>query len=365
MRIAINCRSILLSNRTGIGRYTWHLLDHLGKIDRDDQYILYASKRLFDFKRRLPVFSYPNFKPCVDYFGLVKPRADIYHLPSPAPLGRYEGKLVVTIHDLVYKTYPQAHTPQTIALTEEYMGAIIRQADRIICISENTRRDLHRFFDVDTDKTCTVLNGVDHNIFFPLPDKQEAHRFCQELGAAPGFMLFVGTIEPRKNLPGLLQAMAQLKKSGTAVPQLVVVGMRGWMMEKVMPLIEQLDLKSCVFFTGFITDAQLNMLYNTCGVFVFPSFYEGFGFPIVEAFCAGAAVVASKTSSCGEIAGDAAVLINPADHSQIAAAITRLLEDPKLVQELRRKALERARLFSFEATAQRTLDIYKQIVNRS
>ena len=153
MRIAINCRSILLSQRTGIGRYTYHLLDSLGKIDHANEYILHAPKRLFDFKRRLPDFSrYKNFKRRIDYFHRGVGKSDIYHLPCPDAIGPHSGKLVVTIHDLIYKTYPQSHTPQTIELTEKYMQAIAAKADKIICISENTRRDLHSFFEYPVRK---------------------------------------------------------------------------------------------------------------------------------------------------------------------------------------------------------------------
>lgn len=346
MRIAVNCRSILLSQRTGIGRYTYHLLDSLGKVDVKNDYILYAPKRPFDFKRRLPVFPYKNFKPRVDCFGRGPGRADIYHLPCPDHIGRFPGKVVVTIHDLIHRAYPQGHTPSTIAMTEAHMRDITARADKIICTSESTREDLHRFYTVPAQCTCTVLNGVDHNVFHPLADKKDE-----------GFILCVGTIEPRKNLQGLLQAMAQIKTAA----KLVVVGMKGWMTEEIMPRIAALGLTDRVVFTGFISDAELNVLYNTCRVFVFPSFYEGFGFPIVEAFCAGAVVVASKTSSCCEIAGDAALLIDPADPAQIAVALRRALEDEGLRAQLKKKALARATQFSFERTARETLEVYRNV----
>src|SRR5579863_9479820 len=130
MRIAINCRSILLTQRTGIGRYTYNLLDALGKTDHTNEYILHAPKRLLDFKRCLPDFScYNNFKNHIDFFGRGIGNSDIYHLPSPDVIGIHSGKLIVTIHDLTYKTYPQGHTPQTIELTEKYMRAIADKAD--------------------------------------------------------------------------------------------------------------------------------------------------------------------------------------------------------------------------------------------
>ena len=139
MRIAINARSILLSKRTGIGRYTYHLLDYLGKIDTANQYLLHAPKSLFDFKRRIPNFSrYKNFKNHLDFFRCGVGATDIYHLPCPDRIGPYQGKLVVTIHDLIHRTYPQSQTPQTTELTEKYIQDIVHKADKIICISEKS-----------------------------------------------------------------------------------------------------------------------------------------------------------------------------------------------------------------------------------
>ena len=358
MRIAVNCRSIMSARRTGIGRYTYHLLNQLGQLRSGDTFTLYGPKRLFDFKRQLPRFPYPNFNPRLDYFGQGPKGVDVYHVPCPDRISTHAGKVVVTVHDLIYKTYPQAHTPQTIELTQGHMQEISRLADRIICISESTRRDLHRFFDLPQEKTCTVLNGVDHSVFCRISDLSPAQAFLKKLEVSAGFILFVGTIEPRKNLPGLLQAMAQLKWKLKPLPQLVVVGMNGWMTEQIADSVKQLGLGEDVVFTGFISDEQLNWLYNTCGVFVFPSFYEGFGFPVLEALCAGAAVVASSTSSCPEITADAAMLIDPNEAGQIAHSIEKLMNDTVFAEELKRKALKRAREFSFEKTARQTLEVY-------
>ena len=185
MRITINCRSILLSQRTGIGRYTYHLLDNLGQIDQTNEYILHAPQRLFDFKRRLPDLSrYQNFKSRIDYGHWGAGKSDIYHLPCPDVIGPHSGKLIVTVHDLIYKTYPQGHKPQTIELTEKYMQAIAAKADQIICISENTRRDLHSYFKIPLERSCVVYNGVDHRIFYPLSPQERLNAASQlkELG---------------------------------------------------------------------------------------------------------------------------------------------------------------------------------------
>lgn len=357
MRIAINCRSILLNQSTGIGRYTYHLLDSLGTIDHVNAYILHAPKRWLDFKRRLPdFFRYSNFKRHGD--------SDIYHLPSPDVIVKGRGKLVVTVHDLIYKTYPQSHTPQTIEVTEKYMQAIRSRADRIICVSENTRRDLNTFLDFPVDKTCVVYNGVDHKMFYPLTEEQRrgAISRLRTWGIDKPYILYVGTIEPRKNLAGLLQSFARLKSKKLFHGQLVVAGMKGWMSDSLERLIKQLDIQRDVLFTGYVGDDQLREFYNLAELFVFPSFYEGFGFPILEAFCCGVPVVTSRTSACGEIAGEAALTVDPQDPARIAEAMVKVLQDKTLNASLRQAGLGRAREFSFAATARQTLDIYTKTI---
>lgn len=365
MRIAINCRSILLSQRTGIGRYTYHLLDSLGQIDLANEYILHAPKRLFSFKRHLPDFQrYRNLKRSMDYFNRGVGRCDIYHFPCPDEIGSYTGKLVVTIHDLIYKTYPQAHTPQTIELTERYMQTIVAKADRIICTSGNTRRDLHAFFNMPLTKTCVVYNGVDHNIFYSLPaqERAQAAGHLKGLGIDKPYILYVGTIEPRKNLTSLLESFALLRSKKSFQGQLVVAGMKGWMLESTGELIKKLGIGQDVVLTGFVSDGQLRQLYNMAEVFVFPSFYEGFGFPILEAFCCGAPVITSNTSSCAEIASDAALTVDPRDIKAMTKAIEQVLTDKPLKESLRQAGFKRAKDFSFLTTAENTLDVYRKII---
>ncbi len=365
MRIAINGQSILFNERTGIGRYTFHLLDSLGKIDRVHEYLLYVPpQRLFDFKRRLPDFSrYPNFKNRMDFWqqGMVK--SDVYHMPSPDAISPHAGRLVVTIHDLIYKTYPEGHHPQTIATTEKHMQAIASTAERIICVSENTRRDLHSFWNIPLAKTCVVYNGVDHAMFYPLsaPQRQEAAVELTRWGIEGPFILYVGTIEPRKNLAGLLESFAMLRSRKAFEGHLVVAGMKGWRAEDIEARIKNLGLQSKVVFTGFVDNRQLCCLYNMAEVFVFPSFYEGFGFPILESFCCGTPVITSNTSACTEIAGQAALLIDPRDLSALAQALERALTDKALRESLRQAGFKRSKDFSFALTAQKTLKIYEEL----
>ncbi len=370
MRIAINCRSFLNRNYTGIGRYALNLVQSLGEIDPENEYWLYAQKKYFDFKRQIPRVTAKNFLVKVDWLGKgidkTLQEADVYHSPSPDFINIHHAKIVVTVHDLVYKKYPQGHTPQTCETTDQQLVRIVEQAAKIICCSKNTLNDLCEYFPAAKDKGCLVYQGVDKNIFFPLTqqDLSTANQVLKRKGVHGPFILFVGTIEPRKNLQNLLLAFSELKNKKKFSGQLVVVGMKGWMIEGLEQVIEKFNLKDDVIFPGYVTDKELRYFYNLTEVFVFPSFYEGFGFPIVEALSCGAAVVTSNVSSCPEIARDAALTVDPYNPNAIAQTIIQVMEDRDLRESLRMKALTRASEFSFLRNAQETLAVYKEVYER-
>lgn len=367
MRIAINARSILSINRTGIGRYTYHLIDSLGNFDRANQYWLYVQKNFWDTKRKTPNFSYPNFFIKRDFFGLGSSLkgADVFHSPSPAPLDVQCQRFIVTVHDMIYKTFPQSHTQETIELTEQYMKQAIAKADHIICVSQSTRQDLHRFLDFPKEKSSVIYNGVNHDAFYVLDRaaRERAKELLAHKGISEPFILFTGTLEPRKNLAGVLEAFAHLRQNNKFNGKLVVVGRKGWMHQPTEDLMDRLNLRSQVIFLGYVTDEELRCLYNLTEVFIMPSFYEGFGFPILEAFCCGAPTITSHSSSCGEIAADAALTIDPHSSSEIAEAIVKLMENKTLKEQLSHRALLRAKEFSFLKTAQETLKVYEQVVS--
>lgn len=367
MRIAINCRSFLLKNYTGIGRYAFNLVKSLSDIDKENEYWLYVQKKYFDFKRSIPRVPGANFSVKVDWFGQGMSKTlnpvDIYHAPSPDFISIQNAKIVVTVHDLVYKTYPEGHTPQTRDTTEKQLAQIVGQADRIICCSQSTINDLRQYFPVKDGQVRLVYQGVDRDIFYPMKgvEKELAQKALSRHGIKEPFVLFVGTIEPRKNLQNLLLAISTLKNKKKFKGKLVVSGMKGWMLEGLAEVVKKFKLENDVIFLGYVSDDELRALYNLCEVFVFPSFYEGFGFPIVEAFSCGAAVITSKVSSCPEISADAASIIDPYNPDDIAEAIVRVTEDQTLKNALRTRALGRATHFSFKKTAEETLAVYKEL----
>jgi len=367
MRIAINCRSFLLKKYTGIGRYAYNLVKSLSAIDAQNQYFLYASKGFFDLKRQLPKIHAKNFYPRLDMFGRGPEKSlsniDLYHAPSPEELPSVSGKIIVTVHDLIHKVYPQGHTAETIAQTEKYFKQIVARADKIICCSQNTSQDLRKFFAVAEPRIAVVAQGVDSHVFRVLTsfERQDIEIVLRRKGVTLPFLLFIGTIEPRKNLANLIKAFRFLKERKIFAGKLVVAGMKGWMQENLLADIAAQGLQKDIVFLGYLTDEELCGLYNAAEVFVFPSFYEGFGFPILEAFNCGAAVVTSSTSSCAEVAQEAACLIRPEDVDDLAQGIQRVLEDKEYRSHLKAKALVRAKDFSFEKTARETLAVYKEV----
>ncbi len=372
MDIAINCRSFLNKNYTGIGRYTYHLLKSLSEIDSQNSYLLYARKGLFNHNRKITNFGAKNFFLRIDRFhrGLEKTigKVDVYHSPSPDSLNIHNGtKIVVTIHDLIFKAFPQGHTQRAIEDTDKHFRQMIERATRIICCSKNTMKDLKKYFSVNEEKVRLVYQGVDKNVFYIIGKEEEglANSMLKAKGIDCPYILSVGTIEPRKNLENVLHAFSHLKVTGQFTGKLAVVGMMGWLSEGIADTINKLRLKDEVIFLGFVSDQELRYFYNKAEAFVFPSFYEGFGFPIVEAFCCGTAVVTSNVSSCPEVTQDAALTVNPYNPREIAEALARIVNDPQLKRELRDKALKRAGDFNFRKTAEQTLQVYKEAYGSS
>ena len=368
MDIAINCRSFLNKNYTGIGRYTYHLLKSLSEIDNQNSYLLYARKGIFNHNRKITNFGAKNFFLRIDRFhkGLEKTvgKIDIYHSPSPDTVNINHGvKIVVTVHDLIFKTFPQGHTQKTIEETEKQFENFINKASKIICCSKSTMHDLQKYFHVKDEKVSLVYQGVDKNVFYIIGKEEErqAEHTLRSKGIRDPFILFVGTIEPRKNLENLLYAFEKIKAKQMFNGKLVVIGMQGWMSEGIEGLIRKLELEDDVLFLGYLPDEELRYFYNKAEVFIFPSFYEGFGFPIVEAFSCGTPVITSNISSCPEVAQDAALMVDPHNFEDIAQAIARIVHDPKLKRELREKGLKRAGDFSFHNTARKTLEVYRDV----
>jgi glycosyltransferase involved in cell wall biosynthesis len=360
MRIAVDARP-LATPLTGIGRYTQALLQHL--MATDHQWFLYSDRPLpvqLAEDPRVTVrtgsagdrgpgslwraqwsFSRWARQDAVDLFW--SPR---HHLPLL--LSRRIAR-VVTIHDLVWRRFPATMQAKNLLLERALMGPSIAAADRVICVSRFTADEVCSFYPSAAGK-CKVIH--------------EAAVQTMGVGSLPAgvpasYLLFVGTLEPRKNLPGLLRAYAGLKND-PSIPPLVIAGGGGWGQEDLPGIIQGLGLQERVVLCGYVSDGELQALYRGARALLMPSLYEGFGLPVLEAMQHGVPVIASSTSSLPEVAGDGALLVNPLQEAEISGAIRQLVKDETLHAQLSARARQQAGSFCWQGAAGETIELFKQ-----
>jgi glycosyltransferase involved in cell wall biosynthesis len=268
---------------------------------------------------------------------------------------------VVTIHDLAFRRYPEVLTADARRYFEQATAAAVRRADAIVTVSEQTRQDLISDYGVASDRVYRVYNGVASR-FCPGDSKETAReRVSQTYGLDTPYIFFLGTLEPRKNAEGLIQAFHRLYQEGLTDLTLVLAGGKGWLYDTIFETVATLDIEDRVRFLDHVPDEDLPDLYRAAQVFAWPSFYEGFGLPVLEAMACGTPVVTSNTSSLPEVTGDAALLVDPHRPDEIASAIGSLFEDQALLEDLQLRGLRQAAQFSWHRCAKQTLDVYHTI----
>jgi glycosyltransferase involved in cell wall biosynthesis len=292
---------------------------------------------------------------------VVRLRLDVLHSPDFIPPAFGYRHSVITVHDLNFLHYPQFLTAESRRYYNQQIKWAVRRADHILSDSHATKDDLTRLLDVPADK-ITVAHLAADPAFRPLSDAEVA-RTARRYELRPGFILFVGTLEPRKNVPGLLQAYRQLIDAQGRAPSLVLIGGRGWLYDKIFEQIEQLHLAERVRFLHSVPDSDLVALYNAARVLASPSFYEGFGLPALEAMACGTPVVAADRASLPEVVGDAGLLIDPENPEDLARALSAALTDDELHAQLSAQGLKRAGAFTWEKTARITLDVYRHVTH--
>ncbi len=265
---------------------------------------------------------------------------------------------VLTVHDLIFRHLPQHHKRLNRWYLNLAMPLYVRRATHLIAVSEATRRDLMAAYGVPAEKITVIYEAADPR--FGPRDALEQQTIRANYGLPPAYFLYLGTIEPRKNLLRLLRAWEPLYLAGEA-PPLVIVGKRGWLSEPFFEAVERSPAREGLILTGYVLDDDLPALIAAATAFVFPSLYEGFGLPPLEAMACGTPVLCSDRSSLPEVVGDAALLFDPTDEEAIRAAMRRLLRDAALREALRRKGLEQAARFSWRRTAEETLRLYRRL----
>ena len=375
MRIAIDYTAAIRQG-AGIGQYVRCLVDAMLAQDSNNSYTLLASghptrtrpfpiadnvraRNIFIPDRYLNVLWYRWRLPL--YATFFSGQVDIYHGPDFA-LPPLNGKLrkVVTVHDLAFLEHPEYAVPSLAAYLKKVVPEAVASADVVAAVSQTTGQALIDHLKTPREKITVIPNGVGA-YFRRITDPVILGATRNKYGLKHPLVLGVGTLEPRKNHIGLVKAFAQAQKKKGGPAMLALAGGKGWLYEETRQVVSELKLENKVRFLGRVSDLELITLYSLADVFAFPSFSEGFGIPPLEAMACGAPVITSNTSSLPEVAGDAALLVDPHDVKGLGHAITRLLEDEQLREELRQKGYQRARQYTWRASASKMLSVYQKL----
>lgn len=285
--------------------------------------------------------------------------ADLFHAADHLLPPLAGCKSVFTLYDLTTVKFPQTHSALNRWFSQLMLPRFLRRADKILAISECTRRDALDLYHLPAAKIITIPLGV--SIYPAAGPAQNSDQVQARYHLPPQYLLYVGTIEPRKNLPVLFSALQQANLPDL---KLVVVGKKGWLYEQTFRQLQELGLGSRVLFTGFVPDEELLPIYQKASAFVFPSLYEGFGLPVLEAMACGAPVICSNASSLPEVAGEAAILVPPADVRGWSQAIAHITQNEGLRAQLREAGLRQAARFSWASTARQTGSVYRELLER-
>lgn len=368
MRIAIDARKL---RDFGIGTYIRNLIEQLAQIDRDTEYVLLLAPADLEFVAGLG----PNFRAVVETappyslaeqirvpLAMARERIHLLHEPHYVLPPATRCRRVVTIHDCIHLMFPQ-YLPNRLAplYARAAMWTATRQADRIVTVSEASRRDIVRLCGVAPERIEVIYNALDRRFSDP-PDEAHIDRVRQRYQLDRPFLLYVGNIKPHKNLERLIVAFALARAAGPDDLRLIVIGDELSRYPVLRQTVHRHQLDKHVRFLGFQPASTLIAFYRLAHAFVFPSLYEGFGLPPLEAMACGTPVVTSNVSSLPEVAGDAALLVDPYDVEAIADGIRRIVHDEALRRELTTRGLERVRRFSWEAAARRTHAIYMAVL---
>jgi glycosyltransferase involved in cell wall biosynthesis len=360
----------LLSSLTGIGRYTYEISKELQKSKKFQLAFFYGylSEKLYNPKEnkgakslKSLVIKVPLLKKTVRKILTIRtqwmmPKYDIYWQPSFIPNKKIKAKYIITsVHDFSFLLYAKYHPKERMEYFEKNFFESVKRSTKIITGSSYTKKEILQYTDFSSEDIEIIYHGINHRLFylrknisvdFELPKK---------------FILSVGSIEPRKNLLALLQAYVCLDSEIKSEYKLVLVGFKGWQNREIMEIIEA--NKAFIHYFGYVSDEELSCLYNLATVFVFPSLYEGFGLPPLEAMACGTPVISSNVTSMPEVCADAALYIDPHSVEDIKQKILHLLEDESLQKSLIQKGLQRAQAFTWEASAQKHMQLFEKVLD--
>jgi glycosyltransferase involved in cell wall biosynthesis len=374
MRIGIDATPI--TNLSGTGYYTQKLIEFLGRADSDNRYIIFCPNGYAEHLEYPGMFDFPNFR--VIELKIESPAAialwrqfslpshikklgiDLFHFPAFIAALGIDIPTVITVHDLCFALFPEAFS----ALRGRYYRFIIprsvRRCDAVIADSESTRKDIVEHLPVDSSRVGVIHLGVDPARFYHVGQEEERAQLRRLHDLPEDFILYVGVLEPRKNLPRLLRAFSQGVVSKGLPQNLVIAGRKGWKYGDIFREVGALGLEGKVLFPGYIEPARLATLYSMARALAYPSLYEGFGLPCLEAMSCGTPVVTSDRSSLPELVDDCGLIVDPTSVDSIADALHDICSDDDRVRQLSARGIDRARHFSWLTTARKTVEIYER-----
>jgi glycosyltransferase involved in cell wall biosynthesis len=380
MRIGIDYTSAV-RQRAGIGRYCRELIQALVKLDAENEYVLLIAGRLTAdesaeldtrFAGHANVVLRPI--PLSDRWlnrlwhrlqlplpvELFTGPLDIFHSPDFTLPPVRRAKTLVQIHDLSFLRVPKYADPKLQSYLKTVVPRCAKHADLILADSQHTKQDIVSLFRIPSDDVMVILGGVESR-FHPIADLDRLARAQERYDLPERFILGLGTLEPRKNFAGLIEAYHQLYAQQELVQHLVIGGGKGWLYGGIFERIKTLDLQDRVHLIGFVADNDLPSLYTLADLFVFPSFYEGFGLPVLEAMACGTPVVSSNAASLPEVVGKAGLLVNPTDTDALAEAMDLLLSNAALRQQYIAQGKIQARRFTWKRAAYQLLLAYQHV----
>lgn len=369
MKIGIDYREAIRENKAGKGWYVWHVVDEWKKIIKDDEVFLFVDKDFEDIN--LPanwhkvIIKKGGFLWHLNVWWKMRVMVDVYFSPTSYLVSwlDWSGKCVVVVHDLVAFKDEIAgqHNPRAKWIEKVTLAGAVKNARKIVVPSETTKKDLLEITGVDADKVERVYEGVGKKNFqFSISNFQiEIDKIRKKFNISRDYILFVGTLEPRKNLENLILAYKKLLDDKNWQGQLVLAGKKGWYFEGLFELAERWNLQEKVIFTGYVTEEEKYNLMRNAECFCYISKYEGFGLPILEAMAVGTPVITSNVSCLPEIAGNVAKLVNPDNIDEISEGIWQILSDRSLADVMSARGIERVKEFSWEKAAR---EVYQLLI---
>ena len=363
-----------LEDHTGVG---WYLHELLNNIDRSEIEIIGNyfnflnrhdySKSLSNLDLKYNKLQYVPYriykilteKYNVSYNLFFRKKTDIYHFTRYILPNNIKGKVILNIYDLVFEKYVETMESKNRESFKRSFYKSVKRADQIITISESSKNELVEILKVPENKIHIVQPGIDFQKF-NTKNSEVTKNVILKYSLPEDYILYLGTLEPRKNISSIIRAYGSLRNNNKITEKLVIAGKKGWLFSEIFDLIKSLDLGNEVILTDYVDESDKPAIYQNAKLFVFPSLYEGFGMPILEAMAAGIPVITSNTSAMPEVVGDAAILVNPLSIEEISEAMLELMNNDKLSNELISKGFDQCKKFTWSNSANKLVEIYKK-----